>query len=384
MGVGLRENLITVIRKAPRHNTSYEQVNLTRMSGTVSRGIWSKFTSRPVTLSVKSPALQNALLSPNLPKGPASLKSKASKLKYNSPLGLDKIYPLAYQMLEKRSESVYENIAELEKKITNTKDEAELKKLNQQKLDLLVEAEAENPEVVYNSLFALKSVDRTQPVYRHYMEKNWKSHKRMLTMQRLETLAIIPDTLPTLEPEVDVQLKFPHTNVDTWIEPGEILSSNVTAKPPALDIVEFRESKKDLYTVLIVNPDTPDVENDSYTTTLHWGLKDVELSSDCSLIDIKKLDQHPEYSLIDYLPPVPEKNLGKQRFAVWVFRQDGKLDGALATVTRENFDIRKFVADNKLAPIGAHVWRSTWDLNTDNIRKLYGLPEGRVFSRDRL
>lgn len=351
------------------------------MSTTVSRGIWSKFTNRSTSLSVKNPALQSGLLSPNLPKGPASLKAKSSKLKYNSPIGLDKIYPLAYQFLESKSEEIYNKIAAIEKQIENSKDQAELSKLKNERTQLLIEAEYDNPEVVYNSLYALKSVDRTQPVYRYYMEKNWKSYKRMLIMERLETLSIIPDTLPTLEPEVDVQLKFPHNNVDTWIEPGTILSSNVTSKPPAFEIIEFKESVNDLYTILIVNPDTPDVENDSYTTTLHYALKDIQLSNNDSIVDVKKLDQNPDSILIDYLPPVPEKNLGKQRFAVWVFRQDGKLSPD--TLQRENFDIRKFVSENKVSPVGAHVWRSTWDLNTEKVRKLYGLPEGRIFSRDR-
>lgn len=36
------------------------------------------------------------------------------------------------------------------------------------------------------------------------------------------------------------------------------------------------------------------------------------------------LKQMANYSLIDYLPPVPEKNLGNQRFAVWVFRKNEK------------------------------------------------------------
>lgn len=114
------------------------------MSTTVSRGIWSKFANRSTTLNVKSAALKNALLSPNLPKGPVSLKANASKLKYHSPLGLDKIYPLAYELLEKQSESIYESIAQVDKKAENIKDEAELKKLSQQKQELLAAAEAEN------------------------------------------------------------------------------------------------------------------------------------------------------------------------------------------------------------------------------------------------
>lgn len=353
-------------------------------TSTVSRGIWSNLSNRSKTLTVKNSALQSALLSPNLPKGPVSLKAKASKRKYNSPIGLDNIYPLAYQLLEKESEKIYQKIESIENQINESKDEIKINQLKQEKLDLLVQAEKENPEVIYNSTFFLNSVDRSQPVYRHYLKEQWKSYKRMLTMQRLETLGVIPDTLPTLEPEVDVQLKFAHNNVDTWVEPGSILSSNVTSKPPSLEIIEFKESTKDLYTVLIVNPDTPDVENDTYSTTLHWGLKDVELSNNDSIIDIKKLDAHPEYSLIDYLPPVPEKNLGNQRFAVWVFRQNEELNDALSKVTRENFDLRKFAQDNKLTAIGAHVWRSAWDLNTENVRKEYGLPAGRIFARDRV
>lgn len=338
------------------------------MSTTVSRGIWSNFTNRSKSLGIKNTNLQEAILSPNLPKGPISLKAKANKNKYVSPTGLDKIYPLAYKILEDKSEKIYNKLEKVE---------------IDQRENLLAEAEAENPQVIYNSLFATKSIDRTQPVYRYYLKKQWESYNKMLIMQRLETLSIIPDTLPTLEPQVDVRLKFPHNNIETWIKPGSILSSNVTSKPPCLEIIEFKESKNDLYTVLIVNPDTPDVENDSFKTTIHWGLKNIKLSNNDSIIDIKKLDENPNYSLIDYLPPVPEKNLGNQRFAVWVFRQNQEIS-ITDSIERDNFNIRNFVQENKLTPIGAHVWRSTWDLNTENVRKIYGLPVGRIFSRDRL
>lgn len=344
------------------------------MSSSVSRGIWSNFTNRSKSLAIKNAKLQKAVLSPDLPNGPVSLKALSSKRKYYSPIDLDKIYPLAYEILEKESEKIYSKIEDLKKKGSENVEEIN---------DLLVEAEINNPEVVYNSLYAANTIDLTQPVYRHYAKKQWESYNKMITMQRLETLSIIPDTLPTLEPEVDVHMKFPHNNVDTWVEPGSILSSNVTSKPPIFKITEFKESKNDLYTILIVNPDTPDVENNSYTTTLHWALKDVELSNNDSIIDIQKLDSNPQYSIVDYLPPTPEKNLGKQRFAVWIFRQDGKLNEKTSKIENiNNFQIREFVENNKLQAVGAHAWRSVWDLNVENVRKEYGLPAGRIFSRD--
>lgn len=336
----------------------------------VSRGVWSNFSNRAASLGVKNANIKNVLLNASMPAaGPATLKAKTNKMQYKSPIGLDKIYPMAYELLEKESEKIYET---LEKGSLSAEEAQTLK----------VRAELHNPEVLFNASFNTNSVDRTQPVYRHYLKEKWIARDRMLTMQRLESLKVIPDTLATLEPQVDVKLRFNHNNVSTWIEPGTVLSSNVSSRPPELEIVEFKQSQDDLYTVLIVNPDVPDVANDSYTTSLQWGLKNVKLSNNDSIIDAKKLDANPEYEFVSYLPSVPEKNAGKQRYAVWVFRQESAL-GELGEVARENFDIRSFVESNKLEPVGAHLWRSAWDLNTDKVRKMYGLPKGKVYTRER-
>lgn len=338
----------------------------------VSRGIWSNFSNRATSLGVKGNAVRTAILSPSLPaNGPATLRAKTNKMQYKSPIALDKIYPMAYEALEKESEAIYEKIAQ-------NKDSLSPEELEQ----LKTQAELNNPEVIFNSMFATNSLDRTQPVYRHLLKEKWESRDKMITMQRLESLHVIPDTLSTLDPQVDVKLRFSHNNISSWIEPGTILSSNVSSRPPELEIVEFKESTNDLYTVLIVNPDTPDVENDSYSTTLQWGLKNVKLTNADSILDAKKLDANPEYEFMSYSPSVPEKNTGNQRYAVWVFRQTGELKTTPSS--RDQFNIRSFVEENSLEAVGAHIWRSTWDLNTENVRKMYGLPRGRIFARERV
>ena len=338
----------------------------------LAKGIWSNFSKRSPSLAIKNKKLQEALLSPNLPHGPISLKKGSSKRRYNSPVSMEEIYPLAYKVLEEESAKVYKKIEQIEVRIAGAKSNSDKKGLKQKRNDLLVEAEKSNPEVVYRSLFASNSVDRTQPVYRHFLEEKWKAYSRMLTMQRLETLGVIPDTMPTLEPEVEVKVMFPCNSLFRTIEPGTILSSNVTFRPPSFEIIEFKESKNDLYTVLVVDLDVPDVENDSYKTELLWALKDVPASNEDPIIDAKKLISHSECELVSYLPSVPEKNTGNHRIAAWIFRQaDGKkLTAADKAPERERFDIRKFSKDNNLKAIGAHVWRSTWDRNTENVRKM--------------
>ncbi|AOA64795.1 54S ribosomal protein L35, mitochondrial [Komagataella phaffii CBS 7435] len=334
-------------------------------------GIWSNFSKRSTSLTVSSNKIKQGLLNAGLPFGPATLRKRSSRIKYSPPIGLSTVYPLAYEILELESTQIYKILSRQANELSM-----------EQKEELLVRAEYHNPEVVFKSHFQTNSLDRTQPVYRRYLREKWENHDKMLLMQRLESLHAIPDTLSTLDPRCDVVLRFPHNNVHTTVEPGQLLSSNVTKKPPSLEVVEFDPIPDDLYTVLIVNPDTPDLENDTFSTTLHWALRNVPLSSSDISIDALKLQECPERELVSYLPPVPDKNAPVNRLVVWVFRQNQK-ELTDSEVAREFFDIRGFVAQHSLTAVGAHIWRSGWDRNVPNVRDMYGLPKGRVFHRVR-
>lgn len=345
--------------------------------------IWNDFTKRSVALSLRSSKLKQSLFvnteaGKNEPaKGPYTLRRKASRARYKSPEEIDATFKLAYSFLQDRASNIYS-------KIEQTND-PELKN------KLLVKAEISNPEVQYNFQFSDKIdnnprlIDYNLPVYRHMGLKHWESYAQMLLMQRLETLHAIPDTLPTLVPRANVMIKFPYsTGVNKWINPGEFLSSNVTQFEPIFKIQEFEnlDLSKQRYTILIVNPDEPDLINDSFKTTLCYGLQNLKLDYNDNVIDARKFTVKDNV-LIDYLPPVPEKNAGQQRFVVWVFRQPNETLTDLSTIKRDSFDIRKFVELNQLDPIGAHIWRSEWDTNVANVREKYGLPKGRIFSRVR-
>ncbi|SMN19718.1 similar to Saccharomyces cerevisiae YDR322W MRPL35 Mitochondrial ribosomal protein of the large subunit [Maudiozyma saulgeensis] len=354
-----------------------------------SSAVWSDFTSRSKSLGISSAAIKKGILSGDkVTGGPASLKRKTNRMKYNSPELIDETFKTCYDFLQDRSEITYKYV-----------NKESIKPTLKEKL--LVKAEITNPEVQYNFQFGDKLdnvtdvIDYNQPVYRYLGKKHWESYKQMLLMQRLESLRVIPDTLPTLVPRAAVEIKFPYsTGVNQWIEPGKILSSGVTSLEPIFKIQEFElvNSKEQLYTILIVNPDEPDLMNDSFKTSLSYGLTNIKIDYNDNVVDSRKFFERN--ILAKYLPPVPEKNSGSQRFAIWVFRQHlneatGQCDildtdAIIPAIDRENFDIRDFVQNNKLDPIGAHVWRSTWDSNVKNVRAQYNLPNGRVFSRVRV
>lgn len=334
-----------------------------RASTRLLEGFWSS-AGRSGALRVRSARARAALLG-SAP--PGTLGRRVNRDKYQRPAYLDETFQSAYAMLEERAQTLSGrpgvNLGDLE-----------------------------NPEVQFNFQFHDKRendprvIDYELPVYRILGERHWHSRDRMLLMQRLESLHAIPDTMPTLDPRVNVHIKFPFsTGTNRWVEPGTLLSSKATALPPVFKIQEYEQLNisAQRYTILVVNPDIPDLERDSYKTALCYGLSNIQIGYNDNLVDARKFNE--SQVLVKYSPPVPEKNAGVQRFCVWIFRQplSSMIEWNDELWDKNHFDIRSFAKHFDLDPVGAHIWRSEWDLNVQNVRRQYGLPEGRVFTRVR-
>ncbi|KAI5964760.1 MRPL35 [Candida pseudojiufengensis] len=355
-------------------------------------GIWSNFTNRSPRLQLQDESIKKDLFN-ELPKDqkPASILTYDEKQQYHSPIDIDETFSMAYKILEKEAESKYKYINRIKLAIDSKQvSNEELTELKDQLDKILIDAEIENPEVLYNFEFLnSEDLDKSQPVYRALLKQKWENYDLLVTMQRLEQLHVIPDTLPTLNPKADVKVKFTH-NIDTefqnWITPGTLLPAFAVSKPPTIHIQEFerKDGNENLYTVLLVNPDTPDLETNSFKTTLHYGLKNVSLTNNDNTIDVSRIMKNgPKITFHEYLPLTPEKNAGVQRACLWVFRQDSNIDKINEIKNDENFNIRKFVDEYKITPIGAHVWRQKFDRSVPNVRNEYGLGKGRVFEKIR-
>lgn len=336
------------------------------------------------SLQIKNPRMRTAILEGYTQfGGPPSLKSRTARARYTTPIGLDKAFPLAFDIIKDFQKSQYNKAdslkSELEKAVSNDTDAEQVGLLKAELEKTLIEAELDSPEVQYN--FEIGQVDYREPVYRYLAEKKWREYDMLILIQRLETLKVIPDTMPTLNPKAHVELQFPGF-VNKWVVPGTVLPCAVATRPPLVKIQEFEEiADNSLYTLVIVDPDTPDLVNDSYTTSLQWAISNIPLSNVESVVDAEKATE-----LIPYLPPTPEKNTGNHRYAVWAFRQtNGAIDSQTAQplVKREGFDIRAFSDELGLEAVGAHIWRSKYDRTTDELREKYGLKAGRVFTRVR-
>lgn len=341
-------------------------------SSTRSFGVWSDFSSRPSSLKVLDKTARNELFEGVPGGGPTSLEIKEYRAGYHSPELVDDTFKLAYEILE-------EDAAEKYHQIEKNKASLSGKALD----DALIDAEKFNPEVLYNMERFADKLDRSVPIYRKFLKDKWESYDQMLTMQRIEQLGVIPDTLPTLVPEANVRIKFSHNTekeFSDWVVPGTRMPAFAVSKPPTIEIQEFElvEGSTGLYSVIVVNPDVPDLDKNSFKVSLLYGLKNVPLDFVNNTITPFSLLENPERVFKVYAPVFPEKNAPTSRACLWVFRQAEELKDV--DVSGDTFDIRSFVENHNLHAIGAHVWRQDYDRSTSRIRAEYGLEKGRVFN----
>lgn len=179
--------------------------------------------------------------------------------------------------------------------------------------------------------------------------------------------------------------------------------------------------------------DIPDVENDTYTTKLHWMVRNVWASPVKTIVK-----EGNGETVVPYLPPHPYKGMAYHRYPIFVFEQPSKeweeqqtahlqqttktkpastkptnkksaertLDaastrdgisispllasmGSMSTPAlrtfstssrppvydRDNFNIRAWANLNGLKPVGAHLVRCEWDTNVPEIIASLGLEE---------
>ncbi|KAK9463183.1 phosphatidylethanolamine-binding protein [Lipomyces oligophaga] len=369
-------------------------------------------TSKPIITAkqlASPPALRKSYFDYRIEAPVASLRTARAKNLYNKHEGLSDAFRNASSYLETLREKHYEEVIEalgeieatlgqngangVDDLLTKNVDAYGKVKSLTKKVELLRQQAEENGPEPYLQ-FKRDEMDMRFPIYRHYALENWKNFDLIQLVDRLETLHVIPDTLPLLNPTQAVRIRFPGDRA-YWIDPGRVLSTKVTKNPPEFEINNFSD-KEDVYTILIVDPDVPDPAGDTFKTMLHYLITGVRASGNSPAPDFSDARV-----LASYLPPHPEKNSGTHRYCVWVFAHlEGKplnvsgdiedwseiLSGKreLSLEERDHFNIRSFQEFFKLKDVGAHLYRCKYDSETDNVRREFGLGTGNVWSRQRL
>lgn len=224
--------------------------------------------------------------------------------------------------------------------------------------------------------------DMSKPIYRYFAEQKWRGMAYKILAQRVSQFHIVPDVLSRFDPKMDLQLSFHGRRVD----PGEIVDSLVSEVPPNLRVQVF-DDKERLVSVVVMDSDVPDAQNDAFGRRLHFMAANVPLScltKNISLGRVAEAGDGAGQLAVPWLPPFSQEGAPYHRISVWLLEQAGELDvGKLrrAYAGRDGFQLQAFRANFGVKPFGFNMFRSVWDEGTAKVMERNGIPGADVVFR---
>lgn len=202
-------------------------------------------------------------------------------------------------------------------------------------------------------------------------------------MQRLTQMAVVPDVLSHLDITAEVRLGFKRRNV----QPGEFVDSRVSEVPPKLDVQVFDPGER-MISVIVVDPDVPDLENDSFYHRCHYFAVNIPISPTSTSVPFSQLSKDTQV-VLPWLPPHAQKGSPYHRLAVIVLQHPPEkildVSALREIVQRDRFNLRSYQQRNSLKPIGAFLFRTQWDEGTAGVMARTGLPGADIeFKRKRV
>lgn len=210
-----------------------------------------------------------------------------------------------------------------------------------------------------------------KPIYRFLADKKWREYRRLVLMQRITQMKVVPDVLAHVDPVVDVKLWFGRRSV----QPGEFVNTRISTVAPKLAIQPFDKGKK-LVTIAVVDSDVPNLETDGFDYRCHFLAVNVPISPTSIMVSLDKLS--PESQVIfPWLAPYSLKGAPYHRLSIFVMEQK---DGAALDrntvaekVKREDFRLRSLETRHQLRPVGVHLFRNEWDESTPGVMEELGI-----------
>lgn len=209
------------------------------------------------------------------------------------------------------------------------------------------------------------SGDMNRPIYRYLADRQWRSYKRLLLMQRITQMHVVPDIVPFLDPIAEVTLAFG----PRIVQPGEFVDSRVSEVPARLRIQVFDKGER-LVTIAIVDPDVPNEATDGFRTRCHFLAVNIPVSPTSTSFPLSRLGAH---TALTWLPPFAQKGAPYHRLSIFVLQQSPGMALDVEATKRDGFNLRAFKDRHALTPVGVNLFRSRWDEGTDGVMERGGM-----------
>ncbi|KAI9617812.1 hypothetical protein H4Q26_012676 [Puccinia striiformis f. sp. tritici PST-130] len=217
-----------------------------------------------------------------------------------------------------------------------------------ERLEIL--SEVNDVQVRKNHNSGSDQVDMSKPMYRFLEQQRWRKDGQLGRLtETVHPLRVFPDLFPSIDPTVDLRIKFEHTySVGTYqtVNVGSFLPSSKSTKRPVMQAQVFYPEPR-LYTIVMVDPDVPDPRNHSFTTFLHWVRTNVSMSATTNgQLDL--IPTQPEAEELKYVGPHLAEGSATHRYTIMLFEQSGPIDLSVHShhsLERKGFSLRRFSKD---------------------------------------
>ncbi len=208
-----------------------------------------------------------------------------------------------------------------------------------------------------------------RPIYRFLADKQWRKYRRLVLVQRIMQMSVVPDVLPHLDPIADVRLAFGRRNV----QPGEFVDSRVSEIPAKLNVQVFDKGERRV-SIVVIDSDVPDPDKDRFTYRCQYLATNIILSPTLDSLPLSKLPEGSDV-VLPWQPPLAQKGSPYHRISSFVLQQpEGKvLSLGTDKQARDGFNLRSFVDKHSLQPVGVHMFRSQWDEGTAGVMRRAGV-----------
>lgn len=183
---------------------------------------------------------------------------------------------------------------------------------------------------------------------------------------------LVPDLLPNIDVTASLDVYFGRQH----IEPGAHVNSLQSVTAPRLQVQVFNRGER-LVTVAVVNPDVPDVANDTFVSRCHFLASNISLSPTETSINLQRLAADVQL-ILPWTPAYAQKGAPYQRMAIFILEQPHGTQVDISAATErekaEGFNLRSFVDRHSLTPTSASLFRTQWDDNTARVMQQLGVP----------
>jgi large subunit ribosomal protein L35 len=275
------------------------------------------------------------------------------------PPGQHKAYDLAVSYLQTHRDSLLPRISKL-KSLPNPTS-AQLRQIE----SLEVEAFINDPATRSTFRKTRGEGMMSRPVFRHMAERKWKKSGGLdLIMGRVYQNKVVPDVLPDLAGTMPLTLRI----AEGEVEPAIYLEPSKLETPPRITFQLFQhpsqpssfdDNPKALFTLLTLDPDVPDPEQQTFSERLMSLKTDIPLCVADAEVDLLTSAQGNE--VFSWEPPAPPRGSKTHRYISILLRQSESSQPTISS--RENFSLRRYLESanlNETAVYGITLFRAEW------------------------